>query len=117
MWRLKLYATKSTWLLGALFLLVIIGRIWFFTVTGPQSLNQDEAAILFNARLLAETGRDEWGSQLADCFPLLWRRKVARLYLHRLAAGKIDRFFRTDGAVAFIPGGFGNFVAGFSTRS
>lgn len=60
MWPWKRLATK-TWFIAVLLGLALLGRLWFYAYSGPGSLNQDEAAILLNARLLAQTGKDEWG--------------------------------------------------------
>lgn len=41
---------------------------WYFLTTGPRTLNQDEAAILLNARFLSEAGKDEWGKSWPGTF-------------------------------------------------
>ncbi|OGJ15985.1 MAG: hypothetical protein A2632_01395 [Candidatus Pacebacteria bacterium RIFCSPHIGHO2_01_FULL_46_16] len=51
---------KTTFFLLVCFLVLAIPRIWQLG-TLPLSLNRDEAALAYNAVLLAETGKDEWG--------------------------------------------------------
>lgn len=54
---------SKNWLWPVLLTLVLLAlRLYYWWVVGPSSLNQDEAALLLNARFLAEAGRDEWGS-------------------------------------------------------
>lgn len=59
--RLRLPVINSEFLLGIGVLAILLGRLWYSVTTGPVSLNQDEAAILLNARFIAESGQDEWG--------------------------------------------------------
>ncbi len=54
-------ATKRQLIFWLGLVLVMVGRLFYYHYTAPQILNQDEAAILLNARLIAEAGLDEWG--------------------------------------------------------
>ncbi|KKU82941.1 MAG: hypothetical protein UY10_C0019G0001, partial [Microgenomates group bacterium GW2011_GWA2_47_8] len=51
---------KTTFFLLVCFLVLAIPRIWQLGIL-PLALNRDEAALAYNAVLLAETGKDEWG--------------------------------------------------------
>lgn len=56
------------WIILAVF--SIAGARWYYgQFVGPETLNQDESAILLNAILLKESGADEW----AQSWPLLFR--------------------------------------------
>ncbi|MCD8484639.1 glycosyltransferase family 39 protein [Candidatus Woesebacteria bacterium] len=41
--------------------ILAVGRVYYWFSVGPTTLNQDEAALLMNARFLVEAGVDEWG--------------------------------------------------------
>lgn len=51
---------KSSWVLAVIFLLGLCLRFWQLGQV-PVILNRDEAALGYNALLLKETGKDEWG--------------------------------------------------------
>ncbi len=57
-----MHLNNRFWLLvvGAITLLALFFRTWQLD-TIPNGLNRDEAALGYNAFLLAETGKDEWG--------------------------------------------------------
>lgn len=58
--------------LQALLLLTVVSAVLhlgYAFVTAPPVLNQDEAAILLNARFLAQAGKDEWQQR----YPLVFR--------------------------------------------
>lgn len=61
-WKLK-------WLLILLFGVFIALRLYYWQFVTPQTLNQDEAAILVNARMLQQFGHDEWNQKL----PLVYK--------------------------------------------
>ncbi len=55
---------RKPWLWVLLGVLILaIGRVYYWQYMGPQSLNQDEAALLMNAKFIVEAGTDEWGQR------------------------------------------------------
>lgn len=51
---------KALWILLSFFVLGLVLRFWQLGKV-PMILNRDEAALAYNALLLKETGKDEWG--------------------------------------------------------
>lgn len=75
-----------------IFLLGLVARVFFFTFSVPASLNQDEAAILANARFLVEEGKDEWGQSWPVSFRSFGDAKLPG-YIYTVAlVGKVVGF-------------------------
>ncbi len=69
LWQ-KLKKIDSLWLLFAVtFFFFVVLRFWYVTQIAPSALNQDESAILLNARFIAEDGKDEYGTPFPIVFP------------------------------------------------
>lgn len=55
---------SKRWLFVLVFFSIIaVARWWYMQRIMPAVANQDEMALLMNARFLAESGQDEWGSR------------------------------------------------------
>ena len=71
---------------------LFLARLGFSWWAGPHSLNQDEAAILMNARFLAESGRDEWGKGYPLSFASFGDAKLPGMMYLVAGFGKIIGF-------------------------
>lgn len=59
--RLRQLRTRVDWWIVGILFLALVGRVFYFNYYNVPALNQDESALLLNARLIAESGVDEWG--------------------------------------------------------
>lgn len=64
----RLFNKPWIWVLAATGSFLLL-RAYYWWFIGPTALNQDEAALLMNARFLVEGARDEWGVR----WPIVFR--------------------------------------------
>lgn len=101
----KRLASSTQVKIGILLFLAALGlRVWYSMKISSLPLNQDESALLLNARLIATSGMDEWGKS----WPFIFRSfGDAKLPGYIYTTALLWKFIPTDAAVR-IP----SFIAG-----
>ncbi len=94
----------------ALFLLALVLRIGYFFWQNVPVLNQDEAALLLNARFITETGRDEWQQFLPFTFRSFGDYKLPGYIYGTSLVGSVLGFSLVSVRFLSFMAGLGNIV-------
>ncbi len=91
MWWKRLESKTQVLILLALASALL--HISYATFFAPRVLNQDEAALLLNARFIAQTGSDEWGAKLPLVFKSFGDAKLPGFISIIAVLGSVMGFF------------------------
>lgn len=88
----KLLKYKHILLWTVLLVGLLLARVWYVQTVPPQAYTPDEASILLNAQLLAETGRDEWNQSWPIVFRSFGDSKLPGYMYSVWAVGSVWKF-------------------------